>query len=202
MTLPPGQEAAPDRQRAHRRREHALRVLAIAVVVLAVITVVVFRRSLLDLQGVTYPGVFLLSLIGSASIVVPVPGLASVCAGAPLLQLNPVVIAIVAGAGEALGELTGYLAGFSGRALVERYPLYRRLAGWTERRGGFVLFAFSVIPNPLFDIVGIAGGSLRYPLHLFLLIVFLGKALKDLGIAYGCLLGLEAFLQFVRRFAG
>ncbi|GBD11393.1 hypothetical protein HRbin23_01058 [bacterium HR23] len=178
-------------------RERAQRITALAVVAIVIIAAIVFRNFLWAFRTATYPGIFLLSLMGSASIFVPVPGLASVCAGAGVLALNPWAVAALAAAGETLGETTGYLAGVGGRTLLEKHPYYLRFYAWMRYKGGVVLFLASAIPNPLFDMVGIAAGSLRYPLHLFYLIVFAGKLVKDLGIAFLCDLGLLAILRWL-----
>ncbi|MFN3975134.1 MAG: VTT domain-containing protein [Dehalococcoidia bacterium] len=178
-------------------RERAQRIAALVAVVVVIAAAIVFRNFLWAFRAATYPGIFLLSFAGSASIFVPIPGLASVCAGAGVLELNPWAVAALAAAGEALGETTGYLAGVGGRFLVEKHPYYLRFYAWMRYRGGLVLFIASVIPNPLFDLIGIAAGSLRYPLHLFYPIVFLGKLLKDLGIASLCNLGLMHILRWL-----
>ncbi|MBI4234488.1 MAG: VTT domain-containing protein [Chloroflexi bacterium] len=181
-----------------RRRLQALfRALAIVGVVAIVLVIWLLRGRLPGPGAVTYSGIFLLSFFASASIVIPIPGIAGVCAGSALLGLTPLLLALLAATGEALGEATGYLVGYGGSGIVEGRPLYGRLKGWVRRRGGLVLFLFSVIPNPLFDIVGIAAGSLRYPLYLFFLITWAGKFLKDVGIAYACFFGLEGALRLL-----
>ena len=55
-----------------------------------------------------------------------------------------------------------------------------------DRRGTLVVFVFSVLPNPVFDFVGIAAGSTHYPLRRFIAAVFAGKIIKDLVVAYTC----------------
>ena len=55
-----------------------------------------------------------------------------------------------------------------------------------RRRGWLVLFLVSLVPNPIFDIVGIAAGALHYPVWRFLGLVWAGKILKFGGIAYAC----------------
>ena len=42
------------------------------------------------------------------------------------------------------------------------------------------------MPNPLFDVAGIAAGALRYPLWQFLLVVGSGKMVKFFVFAYAC----------------
>lgn len=144
----------------------------------------------LDYQTIGYPAIWVISLIGAGSIILPVPGLAAVCFGAaPDIGLHPAVIGLVAGSAEALGEMTGYLAGLSGNTLVQKHRLYPKVRGWLIGRGAIVLFALSVIPNPLFDLIGIAAGGIRYPVFKFLAIVFVGKSIKSGGIAYACFFG-------------
>lgn len=180
-----------------RPRVRYLRLLALAGVVLVVVLAALFGQRLPLVHTLSYPGIFLLSFLGSVSIVVPLPGIVSVCAGGALLTLPPVLVGLVAGLGETLGELSGYLIGFSGRGLVEDRPLYGRLIAWMRRRGPLLLFLVSAIPNPVFDLVGMAAGVLRFPLPWFMGIVFVGKVMKGTYIAYACYLGLEWLVRLV-----
>ena len=77
-----------------------------------------FGDQLVDLRGYGYLGVFLISLLGNATVILPVPSLAVVFAGGGVL--NPLLVGLVAGVGEPLGELTGYLAGYGGSAVIDR----------------------------------------------------------------------------------
>ena len=58
-----------------------------------------------------------------------------------------------------------------------------------ERRGLLLIFLVSVIPNPFFDVVGIAAGGVRFPLRRFMLTVWVGKTLKSMMVAYSCFYG-------------
>ena len=91
---------------------------------------------------------------------------------------------VLAGVGEAMGEITGYALGYSGKGVIDKSRLYNRFERWVRKRGGVVIFIVSVIPNPVFDVLGIAAGALRYPLRRFLLIAWAGKTIKNVGIAY------------------
>lgn len=179
-----------------------VRLLMLVAVVLVVVGVFLGREHIP--AATSLPTIFLLSFLGSAAIVLPVPHLLAVCAGGSpaLLDLPPVLVALVAACGDALGELTGYAAGVSGRGVLERHAVYGRLEGWVRRRGALVLFLMSSIPNPIFDVVGVAAGALRFPVAWFLAVVAAGKFLKNLGIAYACYFGLESLLQVLRRLAG
>jgi membrane protein YqaA with SNARE-associated domain len=130
-----------------------------------------------------YPGVFAISLLGNATLILPAPSLAIVSVVGSVL--NPYLVGLFAGAGSALGELTGYLAGYSGQAVIPDTERYDRIVAWMRRHGLWVIFVLSVIPNPLFDLAGIAAGALRFPLHHFLLVCWLGKTVKTTTFALG-----------------
>jgi len=141
----------------------------------------------LNAGGTGYAGAFVINLVGSGAIVVPVPGLAAVCgAAAPGLDLSPFLLGLLGGLGATIGEITGYLAGFGSQTLLSRYRLYARIHHWVQTRGGLALFVLALVPNPVFDVAGIAAGGLGYPLQKFLLYVGTGKVLRFIGIAYAC----------------
>lgn len=148
------------------------------------------RDAAPNLSTIGYPGVFFLSFLGSAAMLLPVPGLISLCAVS--LVLNPFALGMLAATGETIGEISGYAVGFGGRSLVERSRIYTRIRWWMRKRGWMIILAVSIIPNPVFDLVGIAAGATRYPMRRFLAIVFVGKIIKGLTIAYTCYYGINA----------
>ncbi len=146
----------------------------------------------LDVEQVGYAGLFAVSLIASGSIILPVPGIAALCiAVAPAVGLDPLAAGVVSALGQSLGEMTGYLAGVTGTGLVSRSRYYARVRRLVLRYGWIVLFGLAVVPNPVFDLAGVAAGSLRYPVRRFLLVVFAGKLVKSVAIAYACFYGAE-----------
>ena len=110
------------------------------------------------------------------ALVLPVPYLAVIVIAGSFL--DPRLVAVVAGAAAALGELTGYLVGYTGRALLPKNRWYLLVERGVGRFGGPVIFLAAVIPNPFFDAVGIIAGALRLPLWVFLVACFLGKAIR------------------------
>lgn len=181
------------------QRQDLLTRIVPLVIVLGFITLglVLWTTGRFEVDRIGYVGVWVFAFIGAASIFVPIPGLAAVCvAAAPVIGLNPLLVGVVAGSAEALGELTGYLAGLGGRGFLERNRFYPRFRELLVRRGGLILFFGSVIPNPLFDVIGIAAGSILYPVRKFLLYVFLAKTIKSTGVAYACLWGVTWIENF------
>ncbi len=158
------------------------RIAALAFVIGISAALVVWRRQLSSVHAYGYPGLFLVNLIGNATLFLPAPVLIVVFAAGS--SFVPVLVGLSAGSGAALGELTGYLAGFSGSAVVENQVRYARIRRWMERWGLWVVFVLSLIPNPLFDAAGILSGALRVPLPRFLLACWAGKVVKMTAIAY------------------
>lgn len=125
-----------------------------------------------------YLGAFAISLIASATIILPAPGIAVVIAMST--ALDPVLLGIVAGIGSAFGELSGYIAGASGRALVpeDKRPHFERIHRLADRYGAVLLLALAAIPLPLFDFAGIIAGIMRIRVTTFLSMVAIGKSVK------------------------
>ena len=168
-----------------------VRVATAALVVgVVILGIVLFAMGRLGTESIGFPSIWVISFIGASSIFLPVPGLLALCIGAsPAVGLNPIQLGLVVASAETLGEMTGYLAGISGAGLLERNRWYTRFKWWLNRKGGVPLFILATIPNPVFDLLGIAAGAARYPVHKFLGIVFVGKSIKSIGIAYACFLG-------------
>ena len=93
-------------------------------------------------------------------------------------------MALAAGAGAALGELTGYLAGFSGQPVIQRVDIYQRMVQWLKKNGALSILLFAAIPNPFFDLSGAAAGALKMPVHKFLFLTWIGETIKMLFFAY------------------
>jgi len=156
-----------------------LAVLVVAGLSLAILTIP--QEQIEALQTLGYPGIFLLSLVANATIILPAPAILIVFAmGA---HLSPLWLGLAAGSGAALGELSGYLAGFGGQAIIEDNATYQRLAAWVQRHGSLAIFALALIPNPFFDLGGIAAGVLRMPVWRFLASCWAGKVLRMIAVA-------------------
>lgn len=165
---------------------------------------------MIDIVGIVhtfgYLGVFLASLIGSASIILPVPSFALVIAAGS--QFDPFWVGIISGVGAAIGELTGYGLGYGIYHVRKKFNQRKirkekkKLGGWKKafnhwfhnRRLGFVLiviFSFTPLPD---DILGLFCGATKYDVKKFFLATLIGKIMLGLVLAYGGLLGLE-FLE-------
>ncbi|HSB90405.1 MAG TPA: VTT domain-containing protein [Anaerolineales bacterium] len=167
---------------ASRQRLTALRVAALAASIAITAFVFSLRGETERLRAYGYPGIFLLSLLSNATVILPAPGVAFTFAMGALLP--PPLVALVAGTGAALGEITGYLAGYSGQGLASGSPFYARLHQWTASYGAWAIVALAFVPNPFFDIAGASAGLLRMRFTTFLAATWVGKVLKMLAFAY------------------
>lgn len=154
----------------------ATRLLALFLVIGISVFVYSVRDQAAKLAVYGYPGIFVLSFLAYATVFLPAPGIAVVFTMGALF--NPFLVALSAGSGAALGELTGYLAGYSGQGLAERAKLYSKLEGWMRKNGPLTIFFLSAIPNPFFDLAGASAGVLRMPALKFLLSCWLGEVVK------------------------
>ncbi len=168
--------------RLGRARVALLRALAVAAV--AGISVFVFsiREHADKFAAYGYPGIFLIALLANATVFLPAPGIAVVFAMGGVF--HPLGVALAAGAGGALGELSGYLAGFGGGVVVENTAAYARVQPWVRRWGGWAVLLLAALPNPFFDLAGIAAGVSRMPVWKFLLFCWVGQTVKMAAFAY------------------
>ncbi len=130
-----------------------------------------------------YPGVFLISMAGSAIPFVPLPYLAvvAVLSGTK----DPLLLGLVAGVGGALGKVTSYLLGRFGYLMAKDKTkgslnaLNRVLA----RYGALGVFLFSVTPLPD-DVYVIPMGIIRLPFWRFFAANIAGKILLSVAVAF------------------
>jgi len=160
-------------------------LLAAALLAVILITVLVQRPSNFDeyMKSSGYTGVFMMALIGSASPVWPLPGSWAIFIAAGL-GLNPIILGLIGGIGEPIGELTGYTFGFGGQVALQRLKRYAQIERWMKRWGGLTIFVMSAIPNVFIKLATIAAGSLRYPLWKFFIFCWAGKTIKSFGFAF------------------
>lgn len=164
------------------RRLAMARVLSFVVVVAITVYIFSIRDKAEQFAAYGYPGIFIISFLAYATVFLPAPGIAVVFTMGAVF--HPMGVALAAGAGAATGELTGYLAGFSGQAVIERTSLYSRMTQWIDKNGALTVLLLAAIPNPFFDIAGVVAGILKMPLLKFLIWCWLGETLKMCAFAY------------------
>ena len=197
------QERTPSEQgRFAWRLEYTLLIGVSLLMTVFAVAFFYFGADTSNLRSWGYAGVFLINLVGSASILLPSPAVASVFGGGALLDDLLGVpafiwVGLIAGLGEALGEFSGYAAGYGGRIVFENRPEYERIHRWMERHGTLSIFLLSIFPNPLFDLAGVAAGAVRMPIRRFFLAVLSGKVIKDTYLAAIGGLGVDVIVRLV-----
>jgi membrane protein YqaA with SNARE-associated domain len=174
-----------------QRRTRLLRIILLIALIILTVFLIIQREQIQRFSRFGYLGVFFISLFANATIIFPLPGV--VFTSAMGVVYDPLLVAVAAGSCAALGELTGYLAGYSGQFVVARQDWYDKVVDWMSRYGNLTVLLLAFIPNPLFDLAGIAAGVLKMPILRFLLWCTLGKVAKMLLFAYGG----NSILQFL-----
>jgi len=175
-----------------RLRNRAIPLLILILVLAITIALFLFflqnPEKIKEFEKYGYPGAFLISLVSTATVILPAPGILLVIAiGA---TLNSVV-------GGSIGEMTGYMLGYSGRGFARNNKMLVRAEGWMRRRGFVTVFLFSLIPLLPFDVVGVVSGTLRFPIWKFLLACFLGKTLLTIVLIQTGAWGWDALLRYI-----
>ncbi len=157
-------------------------------------------ERLAEFKNYAYGGAFLVSFLGNATIILPSVVLViltnmGIVLYATTGPAGPIILGVVGGIGAAIGEITGYLAGRSGRTIVLGHKSYARMEGWLNKWGAITIFLISVVPL-LFDLVGIAAGTLRFPIWKFILLCAMGRVILYVAIILGATLGWQTLLPY------
>ena len=161
-----------------RLRGKVLPILALSFVVVISVGIALYYDRIAELGYYGYPSVFVVSMIWNSTIIYLIP---SFWIYYPLGSvLFPPLLGLAGGAGAAVGELTAYMAGYSGREIVQRRggKMYTRVENWLKKWGFIVIFGFNLVPFFPFDLVGIAAGVLRFPLWRFYLACLVGRSIS------------------------
>jgi membrane protein DedA with SNARE-associated domain len=180
---------------ARSLRINILRGVSLVAVILITVSIYSIRSRALEFEKYGYAGIFVIALMANATIFLPAPGIAVVYAMGGVF--NPLWVGLAAATGAALGELTGYLIGFSGQAVIERRDIFDRVKPWVDKYGGWAILALSAIPNPFFDIAGVAAGMIRMSVFTFLLFTWLGQLIKMSLFALAGYYSIEWITRFI-----
>lgn len=179
-------------------------LLALLLVLAISVALFFFGRNpelIAELEGYKYFGAFLISLIGNASILLPGTVLTLLSGLGVILYptsglAGVVMVGLAGGVGAAIGELVGYMLGYTGRGIVENSKFYWRLVGWVKRWGSLAIFIFALVPI-FFDLVGLAAGVLRFPIWKFVLVCWLGRTISYVVFIVLAALGWHVVLPYL-----
>jgi len=150
-----------------------------------------------------YLGVLVVSLAGALSIFIPIPDTIAIFTLAGLKVgggwvFEPMLLALAAAIGGAIGNLSGYILGLSsGKAITGRFRKNLDfLAKILNRFGAFAIFAFALTPLPD-DLVFIPLGVKRYNPIKAVASAMMGKFLFCLAVAYGARLSIGMIMSML-----
>lgn len=174
--------------------------LVIAITVALQLVYGLHPERLEEFKAHFYWGAFVISLIGNATIIFPGAVLVILSNLGILLYKStgitgPIIVGVVGAVGAAIGEMTGYIAGYSGREVIVKGKMYGRVEGWVRKWGALAIFIFSLVPF-VFDLVGIVAGVLRFPFWKFVLICWLGRTVLYVVFVALAALGFKAVLPY------
>jgi len=179
---------------------YALGIFGIVATILMMIAVIYYREELNNLQHYGYIGAFIISILGGATIIIPVPMLAVVFALGGVME-HTWLVGLSAAFGELVGAWTIYATGHgAGRAIIESrhgrvQRAYEKLLGLMERRGPLTLFIVASVINPFFYPAALAAGALRFGVKKYTVIVFAGKIIKCMTIVYAGHWGIKGIFR-------
>jgi membrane protein DedA with SNARE-associated domain len=203
-TLDTGELAAAEP--AHRKlfsRTFIIGLVGVLITLLLITAIIVYNDKLREMQQWGYIGAFVISILGGATVIVPVPMLPVILALCVTMN-NPWQVALLgltAAAGEIIGGLTIYMTGQSaGPALSntkseKMLKAYARMLSFIQRRGALALFLVTFIMNPFFYPAAFASGALRMGLKKFVPVVIIGKIIKCSTVVYAGYFGLKGFFR-------
>lgn len=144
-----------------------------------------FKVQFREFASLGLLGVFIISFLGSATILLPAPALLAVGIGASLY--NPFFVILVSTVGSALGESTTFLFGHSSKEIIgikNHKIVFKFLRFLLLKYGIFIIPIFSFIPNPFFDGLGIVAGIIGFPIKKYLILTFIGRLLRNILIVF------------------
>lgn len=158
-----------------------LDIVSVLIIVAFSLLAFLMRDAVQKYAPVSYLGVLLVCFIANASVLLPAPSILVVVQYSMIL--NPMLTALCGAVGATLGEMTGYLAGAHGGNLLA-LKVRKRILSVMPKHPYLVVFCFSLIPLPVFDIVGLIAGAMKLNQAKFFASCLLGKLIKMASFAW------------------
>jgi len=166
---------------------------------------------MLESQG--YLGLFLISIFAGCPIPIPSPNMILTFTLGSIL--NPVLVGLVSGFGNGVGNTLVYLTGRGGIFFFKNLgssdtpdenpswlkKIYQKLTSprmkeIARRRALLAVFLLSMYPNPLLMPIIIGMGAARYKFWKFFLACWAGKTVEAMVISYLGYFGLRSILHY------
>jgi len=167
-----------------RKRYWIIGLLVVAVVI--TIILVVYRDTLAKTENFSSYGplgLFLFCLASNATVILPVGAVFAVILAPEVFGITLEVASLIGASAAAIGELSGYMAGYGGQAAIKKRGFYLKIEHWMERRGFITIIFFSVFALA-FDAAGLAAGAFRYPVWRFMIACWIGRFILYISMSY------------------
>jgi uncharacterized membrane protein YdjX (TVP38/TMEM64 family) len=175
-------------------------IFGIVITIIMAVGIIVYKEQIQALQNYGYIGAFFISILGGATVIIPVPMLAIVFALGGVMPY-PWLVAIAAALGELIGALAIYLTGRGAGQAISRtkhnriQKAYDKCLRIIERWGAVALFIVTCIVNPFFYPAAFAAGALRFGIKKYILVVLAGKLVKSFTVVYAGYFGLKGIFS-------
>lgn len=166
-------------------KKKILGVVGFLLVISIMALVYIYRDFFSKFVGLGFLGLFVACFVTNATVLLPAPSIVAVIEFAFIY--NPVLVGIVGGFGAATGELIGYIAGRSCQNVFE-FDHNTKLFRAFQKCPALLVVLFSLVPWPIFDVIGIMAGIVRMKAWKFYILCIIGKVLKMLIFALGAIL--------------
>lgn len=125
-------------------------------------------------------GLFIINAVSNASFFISAPAFLTAFAGGAIYP--PILVALAAAGGSAVGDMLSYVVGLSGRHTfnhkLNKKLWFRVLEGVFKKHGTWILLFFALVPNFLFDSIGLFAGAFAFHPLKFFFIVLLGRFIR------------------------
>jgi membrane protein YqaA with SNARE-associated domain len=183
------------RERRPTGRNSAVVVASIALTIGICILVVVYWDEVVRFSKYGYIGDLIISFLAGVTVFVPVPSVFVVFTLGAVL--NPILVGLIAGAGETLGSMVVYMTGLSSARAFHAldHGVMEKFRTWIKTRGALSVFIMSSIFNPLFYPFTAIAGMMHFGWWRFLILCLAGKSLKNVLVAGAGFYGMKALLD-------
>jgi membrane protein YqaA with SNARE-associated domain len=168
-------------------------------------------RYVIQLEHEGYLGLFLISLLAGSPIPIPTPSMILTFTLGSLL--NPVLVGVISGLGNAIGFALIYLTGRGGFRFLPDFDISNsgigrflrkikmsRIVDSPNRTGAMAVFLLSIYPNPILTPMVLGMGATRFSFMRFFFPCWAGKTVMTMILALLGYFGLRSLLHFLGVF--
>jgi membrane protein YqaA with SNARE-associated domain len=178
-------------------KDYVMGGISLVITVAICILVALYWEDFTSFAKYGYVGVLVISLLAGITLFVPVPSVLVVFTLGAVL--NPVLIGLIAGFGEAVGSMMVYVTGLTGARPMHALDsnVMKKFQIWMKTRGALSVFAMSAIFNPLFYPFTALAGMMHFGWWRFFLLCLAGKAVKNTLVAGAGFYGVKALITLL-----